>query len=186
MSKKKSRPINRATENQANKNHHDRLKPTALRANQEIVFRDELAILLDEYKGHLSIMPAQPREGQNPKYFIGVVAQDESFILNEMIKRLASKGLHPTRWQIKDYLNAVSDVMRSKLAWGEEASALPFLNKNYYQPKKRGRKPLEKKRGKRRPVKVNGVQYESIAEADRQTHLGYFYIQEASLKNNAL
>lgn len=136
---------------------------------EEFVFRYELSVLLTEGK-------ALYREGD-------FVMQNVVYICEQIQKRLQTNHA----WDmdsstIKRYLKNVSKVIRSKLANGEDVSALPFTGKSY---KKRGRK-VQPKRGKKRKVVITldgkSNEYESIAEADRQTGLGYDYIQRHSLQ----
>lgn len=162
---------------------HDSLDRSQFIGIEEFVFRSELSILLDEFKTRYTAYAVDKQNGVTALYVGEFLKQDKSYIDTEIQKRLGSQGIHVTLNQIDRYLSNVSRLIRAALAQGQEISALPFTDKSYV---KRGRKPLKKKRGKRRPVMVNGIPYESIAEANRATNLGYYYIQETSLKENQL
>lgn len=122
------------------------------------VFTSELAVLLKERKDNeqdLTVRPMEIPPAFDSNYFEDCVVQDEDYIEGEMLKRLQSQGIRISRWQIRDYLKAMTKQAK-------ESSSYSALN---YAPikkaeKKRGRKP-KSKQGK--PKRVG--QYKSIKEA---------------------
>lgn len=183
---KKTRPINRLTENQANQNARDKKGYSRLELVIENVFRTELAILLEEgsKERDLSIVPAVPEAGQDERYFIGVYEQNKAYILDKMEQRLKTRRLF-----ITNYLAQLDEIIRAKLARGEEVNALPYINFQNSLPRvapKKLKKADRPKRGKRRKVVIRGKEYESIQEANRQTGLGRRFIQYNLDKNKQI
>lgn len=137
---------------------------------EEWCFRYELAILLDERQQKLAVDS------------MGDFAlQDTEYICNEIAKRLQTNhGLYPDNQQIKDYLDNVSKVMGRLDKLGETVSALDYVPK--VKKNKGGRPKKLYKRGKRRPISINGVPYESVAAAEREKKLGYDFLRKTTLK----
>ncbi len=139
---------------------------------EEWCFRYELAILLDEKQARLVV----ETEGD-------FVIQNHDYILAEIRKRLGTNhNRYPDDSAIKQYLKNVSKVIASILAHGGDISALDFVPK-----RKQGRPLKQAKRGKRRPIAVNGKEYESIADAARDKDIrnagiSYQHLQRESLK----
>lgn len=160
-----------------------RLKPQ-FQGIEEFVFRAELETLMNEFKQRQIVQAIDYRDGDKARWFGEFVKQDRGYVLGELRKRLASINIHPDNEQLTLYLKNVSKVIRAKLANGEEISSIPFTGKNYSGKRGKGKKNRAPKAGKKRPVflKETNDFYPSIAEANRQTGLGYDYIQKSSLK----
>lgn len=197
MSKKKARPIHRATENRTSQVMREKRGTSQLNERMEEVLRAELSLLLEEGAKEidLSIQPTVPELGQDPRYFIGLFEQKSEYILDRLEERL---GLR--RYWIRQYLFIIDERIRTLLAQAEEEginpftgesqgfSVIPYVNARFFLPKpepKKLKKSERPKRGKRRKVEVNGNTYESIAAAARDNHkngLGYGHIKHSTMK----
>lgn len=140
-----------------------------LRPIEEWCFRYELGILLDERTAKLSVQT----EGD-------FAIQDADYICAEIQKRIETNhARYPSFDEIKQYLKNVSTIMQNLLAQGHDVSALAYLSKG--NRKRAGRPKIEAKRGKKRPIEIDGVPYESIAAANRAKRVGYQFLQKTTL-----
>lgn len=146
----------RPLENEAVWNIFHKKQRDILYKREERVLRTELAILMDEHFGSFHI-----------SNFLG---QHSEALVHAMYNRLSNEGHYTSKNKIRLYLRFVRYVFKAALANGIEISAVPYLedklNTIQKQAPKRGR-PVERKKGKKRPTQHKGRNYQSIAEAAR-------------------
>jgi integrase len=158
-----------------------------LQAKEKEILRTELSILLDERHANYVQSHIAPSNLQDKAVYIGdYMTLNENYLVAAMQKRLASKGVMLTPLSIRYYLRRISQVFKAALALGKEISALPYADEITRKKRGRPKQIKPRKQGRKRPVVVNGKEYESIEAANRETGYGRRYIQYNADKNSII
>jgi hypothetical protein len=162
--------VHRVTEVKAFKRQGQAEQRSQFRNIEELVFRYELDVLLDErHKVSVTMPIAVTTEQKAPKergYIsledMGFIRQNTDFVARQIQKRLASAyNFYVDKDVIGLYLENVDAIFRAQIAQGQNPRAIDHLPKPLKPAKK---KPTQ---GQKRPVNVNGKLYKSLRDAAR-------------------
>jgi len=175
---KERESFNSIVEIKAKRENEDRAIKQQFGKLEEMVYRAELATLLDERNRQRSIEVIGLMQEQKV-YALDMqfIRQNTEFIVSEIQKRLRSygTGIYVTKGDIESYLEHVDLAYRAKLALGETVTAVPYVHF-----KAEAKEPQS---GQARPVVLFGVFYPTIAAAHRANPaMSYDAIRMASMR----
>lgn len=165
-----------------------------LSEKQATILRMELEVLLDEENKRRVVSPIIPEivaPFRTPPFAMGeFVKQNTEFIVNQIYWRLNRRYI---KQDIRDYLAGIdaklyadnassfdaNDYLRIEEKLEEKEDKIkPILP----EKKSKGRHKEILKAGRKRAIEVNGVPFESIKQAERETGHSYDYLKEKTLK----
>lgn len=182
MARKKRHELFRITEVKAENNVTLESKRSQFLRIEELIFRNELAILLSERSRQLAIQPiGLMKEQRLFALDMPFIRQNTEYICQNIQKRLTGYNVYVEKAQIQHYLQNIDRVFRAALAQGKELSAIPYTEAEYsFKSFKKKDKP---KQGQTRPVIVFDKIYPSVRAAHRDNaHMSYSAIQQMTLK----
>jgi hypothetical protein len=124
MGKKNRKEIIRFTEAVAGASLRNQEKRSAFLGIEEMIFRNELSILLNEKTAPLTIQPITLMKEQRVfSADMHFIKQNFDYIAGQIQQRLTRHNLYVEKDQIKHYLQNIDSLFRAALAKGENLSA---------------------------------------------------------------